>query len=70
MGDYLKQYRMAFGYTAFEMALELGIYDSTIYKWEYGESHPNEKNTQKIIKFMGYDPRIYNPLKIENYELT
>lgn len=70
MGDYLKQYRLAHGYTAFEMALELEVYESTIYKWEYGNSKPSLKNTKKIIEFMGYDPRIYNPLKIENYELT
>ena len=52
------------------MALELDVYESTIYKWEQGISNPNYLNTKKIIEFMGYDPRINNPLKIENYELT
>jgi len=70
MGDYIKQYRIAHGYTAFEIALELEVYDSTIYKWEYGQSKPKPKNIKKIIEFMGYDPRINNPLNIENYELT
>ncbi|MDC1324662.1 helix-turn-helix domain-containing protein [Flavobacteriaceae bacterium] len=70
MGDYLKQYRMIFGHSTFEMALELDVYESTIYKWEQGISNPNYLNTKKIIEFMGYDPRINNPLKIENYELT
>ena len=68
LGEYLKQYRLAYGYTAFEMALELEVYESTIYKWEYGESQPRKQNINKIIEFMGYDPRIYNPLKIENHE--
>lgn len=70
MGDYLKQFRITHGYSTFEMSLELGIYDTTIYKWESGLSNPNFENTKKIIEFMGYDPRINNPLKIENYELT
>ena len=69
-GGYIKQYRLEYGYTAFELALELEVYESTIYKWEYGNTNPTPKNTQKIIEFMGYDPRIYNPLKIRNYELT
>ncbi len=70
MGDYLKQYRIAHGFTAFEMSLELEVYDSTIYKWEHGLTKPTPKNTNKIIEFMGYDPRIHNPLKTEYYELT
>ena len=41
----------------------------TIYKWNKAISNPNYLNTKKIIEFMGYDPRINNPLKIENYEL-
>jgi transcriptional regulator with XRE-family HTH domain len=69
-GDYIRQYRMAHCYSAFELSLELDVYESTIYKWEYGKTKPTPKNIQKIIEFMGYDPRIYNPLKIENYELT
>jgi transcriptional regulator with XRE-family HTH domain len=70
MGECLKQYRLAYGYSAFEMALELEVFESTIYKWEYGTSHPTPKNTEKIITFMGYDPRINNPLNNRNYEYT
>ncbi len=70
IGDYLKQYRIAHGYTAFEISLELDVNDSTIYKWEHGLTKPTPINTNKIIEFMGYDPRIHNPLKTENYELT
>tara|TARA_R110000850_G_scaffold254614_1_gene380244 strand:+ start:130984 stop:131199 length:216 start_codon:yes stop_codon:yes gene_type:complete len=68
MGDFVRQYRLSHGYTAHEMALELDVYESTIHKWEYSESKPQKKNIKKIIEFMGYDPRIYNPLNIENYE--
>jgi len=70
MGDFVRQYRLSFGYTAHEMALELDVFESTIYKWEYGESKPQKNNIKKIIEFMGYDPRIHNPLNIENYECT
>lgn len=59
---------MAYGYSAFEFALELGFFESTIYKWENEESKPTPKNTKKIIEFMGYDPRIQNPLNIKNHE--
>jgi DNA-binding XRE family transcriptional regulator len=59
---------MDFGYSAFELALELGVYESTIYKWEKGESSPTPKHTQTIIEFMGYDPRLET--KTINYEFT
>lgn len=34
-----------------------------------GYNFPTKKSIQKIINFMGYDPRIQNPLNIRNYEL-
>jgi DNA-binding XRE family transcriptional regulator len=70
LGDYLKQYRLENGYTTFEMALELDVYNSTIYKWENNHTEPQGNNIYKIIEFMGYDPRTQNKIKIENYELT
>jgi transcriptional regulator with XRE-family HTH domain len=70
LGDSLKQYRLENGYTAFELSLELNVYNSTIYKWENNHIKPQGKNLNKIIKFMGYDPRIQNKVKTDNYELT
>ncbi|WP_299223190.1 helix-turn-helix transcriptional regulator [uncultured Psychroserpens sp.] len=58
LGDYLKQYRIDNGYTAFEVSLELEVYESTIHKWEGGDSKPTPKNKQKIIEFMGYNPML------------
>ena len=65
IGDYLKQYRIDNGYTAFEVSLELEVYESTIHKWEGGDSAPTPKNKQKLIEFMGYDPML---TKTENHE--
>ena len=70
LGDYLKQFRLENGYTTSEMALELEVFQSTLYKWEANLSKPQGNNLQKIIEFMGYDPRILNKIKTENYELT
>ena len=70
LGDYLKQYRLAHGYTIFELSLELDVFNSTIYKWESNIANPQGKNIDKIIEFMGYDPRIHNPFEINNYELN
>lgn len=64
-GDHLKQYRIDNGYTAFEISLELGVYESTIYKWEVGITNPNLQNKQNIIEFMGYDPML---TKTQNHE--
>lgn len=64
MGDYLRQFRISSGYTIEEMAYRLKVYKSTIYKWEHGTSHPQIKNIKKIIDYIGYDPRNYNPLNI------
>lgn len=68
LGEHLRAHRMDFGYSAFELALELGVYESTIYKWEKGDSAPTPKHTQTIIEFMGYDPRLTQ--KHTDYELT
>ncbi len=62
LGDYLKLFRLENGYTAFEMSLELDVYNSTFYKWENNLTKPQGKNLNKIIEFMGYDPRIYKIL--------
>ena len=70
LGDYLKQYRLENGYSTFEMSLELDVYQTTIYKWENNEAKPQGNNLNKIIEFMGYDPRIRKHIKTENYELT
>jgi len=70
LGDYLKQFRLENGYTTSEMALELEVFQSTLYKWEANLSKPQGNNLQKIIEFMGYDPRISNKIKTENNELT
>lgn len=67
-GEYIQQYRHVYGYTARRLAQELDVYESTIQKWEYGISQPQPKNIKKIIQFMGYDPRLFNPLNIENHE--
>lgn len=61
LGDYLKQYRLENGYTTFELSLELDVYQTTIYKWEKNQTNPKGKNLNKIIEFMGYDPRIHKP---------
>ena len=70
IGQFIRQYRMIHGYTIFEFAMELGFYESTIHKWEKEYTKPTEKNIQKIINYMGYDPRIHNPLNIKNYEFN
>jgi len=70
IGDYLKQYRLENGYTTSEIALELEVFQSTIYKWEDNLSKPQGTNLNKIIEFMGYDQMIQNKIKIKKYELT
>ncbi|WP_036841305.1 helix-turn-helix transcriptional regulator [Polaribacter sp. Hel_I_88] len=70
LGDYLKQYRLENGYTTSELALELEVFQSTVYKWEANLSKPQGNNLNKIIEFMGYDPRIHKSLKTKYYELT
>ena len=55
-GSYLKQARLDDCLTRFELAVELEVYESTIEKWERGQTVPNTQNKQKIIQFLGYDP--------------
>jgi len=52
----LKQARLDIGYTQFELSLELGVYTSTIDKWERGVCEPKGINKKNIIQFLGYDP--------------
>ncbi|WP_394354970.1 helix-turn-helix domain-containing protein [Psychroserpens luteus] len=65
IGDYLKQYRIDNSYTAFEVSLELDVYESTIHKWEGGNSKPTPNNIIKIIEFMGYNPMLKKTEKHE-----
>ena len=69
LGQHLKKRRMDEGLTPFEMSLELGVYDTTIYKWEEGVTNPSPENSKKIIAYLGYDPICQN-LKNTHYELT
>jgi predicted transcriptional regulator len=69
MGEYLRQFRVTQFSTIEEVATQLNVYESTIYKWEHGIIQPQHKNIKKIIDYMGYDPRINNPLNYNNYEL-
>jgi len=50
-GDYLKQARLDIGYTQFELSLELGVYTSTIDKWERGICEPKGKNKKILYNF-------------------
>ena len=68
LGEHLRAYRMDYGYSAFELSLELGVYESTIYKWEKGDSSPTLKHKKIIIEFMGYDPMLTQ--KDTHYEFT
>lgn len=68
LGEHLRAHRMDFGYSTFELALELGVYETTIYKWENGVTSPTPKNKQLIIEFMGYNPML--DTKNNHYEFT
>ncbi len=68
-GDFLKQARLDNCLTRFELGLELEVYESTIDKWERGETEPNNTNKEKIIDFLGYDPiKKLKQFKIRNHE--
>lgn len=52
----MRQERMDCGITQSDLANILGVYRSTIDKWEKEVTHPNQDNKNKIIEFLGYDP--------------
>jgi len=55
-GDYLRCKRMESNFTQSDLATILGVYKSTIDKWERGIIKPNKYNKKQIINFLGYDP--------------
>lgn len=48
MMNQLRKRRLELGYTAIEMATKIGIRESTLTKWERGESMPSGKYVRLI----------------------
>lgn len=47
--NYLKRYRLLFGYSQGEIARKLGLNSTTlISRWELGEAYPDLKNAMKL----------------------
>ncbi len=65
-GDYLKQARLNYSLTQFELSLELEVYKSTIDRWERGTALPSTFNKQRIIQFLGFDPMQKETITFKN----
>lgn len=47
--NYLKRYRLLFGYSQGEIAKKLGLHSTTLVsRWELGEAYPDLKNAMKL----------------------
>ncbi len=55
-GAVIRRARMDLNLTQKDLATTLGVYTSTIDKWERQRTVPNEISKVKIKEFLGYDP--------------
>lgn len=56
VGDHLKKRRLDLGLFQKDVALQLGVNESTILNWENNTCAPAIRMLPRIIDFLGYDP--------------
>jgi transcriptional regulator with XRE-family HTH domain len=56
VGDHLRRCRLDQGLKQRTLALELGVREETLGRWENGLSKPLPKHLGAIVRFLGYDP--------------
>ncbi len=56
LGDHLRKRRLDLGYLQREVAVIIGVDESTITNWEKQRTAPEIRFMPKIIQFLGYDP--------------
>ena len=56
LGDHLKKRRLDLGLFQKNVAVRLGVDNSTILNWEHGKTQPPVRFLPRIIRFLGYDP--------------
>lgn len=61
-GKNLKRFRTTYGFTQNHVAAELQVAQSTIARWEEGQSEPRRQMKVRIAEFYGTDVAILFPL--------
>ncbi len=57
LGDHLRRARISRGIWQTEAAKELGVSHATLHNWETGKRAPQKYLRERIVGFLGYDPR-------------
>jgi transcriptional regulator with XRE-family HTH domain len=58
IGNFLRKIRTEHNLSLAKLAEKSGVADTTIMKWEKGESSPNIDKLQKVIGALGYKMQI------------
>jgi len=58
-GEHVRKKRLELGLLQKEVASEVGVDETTVYKWEAGRANPAVRSIPRIIHFLGYAP--YDP---------
>lgn len=56
LGDHLRKKRMDLSLTQAEVAVRLGVTESSVWNWEHNASSPHLSYVARIAAFLGYDP--------------
>jgi transcriptional regulator with XRE-family HTH domain len=56
LGEHLRKRRLELKLLQKEVALILGVHETTIWNWERDRSSPNLHHLPKVIQFLGYLP--------------
>ena len=57
LGDHILKARLLRGLMQIEAARELGVSGETLHNWETGKRAPQKYLRERIMAFLGYDPR-------------
>jgi DNA-binding XRE family transcriptional regulator len=56
LGDHIRGRRLQLECLQKEVALQIGVDEDTIYRWECNETSPSVRHVPNIIRFLGYNP--------------
>ncbi len=56
IGDHVRKRRLDLGLLQREVALQIGVDETTVFNWEAGTATPSLRALPAVIRFLGYDP--------------
>ncbi len=63
IGDHVRKCRLDLGLLQREVALRIGVDETTVFNWEAETASPGLRALPEVIRFLSYDPRLVRHLR-------